>query len=149
MARKNTLFCSGMQTLLIPSINCAPKHTIAIARSASHDRSIIGRCITCFSANYVTRYVYVRARTCTRGTERSQHTTSDPIKTSCFFSPVKVRGRNSLPKLAADQVKRLQVRMAVQEGSDGRKLAAASPKSKVPPGAIPRGANFVLGGLAG
>lgn len=39
--------------------------------------------------------------------------------------------------------------MAANEGSAGRKLAATSPKSKVPPGAIPRKANFVLGGLAG
>ena len=32
---------------------------------------------------------------------------------------------------------------------DGRKLSASSPKSAVPPGSIPRGVNFVLGGLAG
>ena len=39
--------------------------------------------------------------------------------------------------------------MAVQSDSEGRQLAALSPKSLIPPGAIPRGANFVLGGLAG
>lgn len=39
--------------------------------------------------------------------------------------------------------------MAAKDGSGARKLAATSPKSHVPPGAIPRGANFVLGGLAG
>ena len=39
--------------------------------------------------------------------------------------------------------------MAASEGSAGRKLGAASPKSTVPPGAIPRRANFLLGGMAG
>jgi solute carrier family 25 oxoglutarate transporter 11 len=38
---------------------------------------------------------------------------------------------------------------AKEDGSAGRKLSAASPKSSVPAGAIPRRANFVLGGLAG
>ena len=33
--------------------------------------------------------------------------------------------------------------------SESRKLAAASPKSKVPKGAIPRSVNFLLGGAAG
>lgn len=32
---------------------------------------------------------------------------------------------------------------------DVRVLSAASPKSRIPPGAIPRRVNFVLGGLAG
>lgn len=39
--------------------------------------------------------------------------------------------------------------MAASEGNAGRKLAATSPKSQVPAGAIPRKANFMLGGLAG
>lgn len=33
--------------------------------------------------------------------------------------------------------------------SEGRRLAAATPSSLVPPGFIPRGVNFILGGLAG
>ena len=32
---------------------------------------------------------------------------------------------------------------------DARVLSTASPKSRIPPGAIPRRVNFVLGGLAG
>ncbi|CAI8008665.1 Mitochondrial 2-oxoglutarate/malate carrier protein [Geodia barretti] len=39
--------------------------------------------------------------------------------------------------------------MAANDSSAGRKLTVASPKSNVPAGAIPRRANFVLGGLAG
>ena len=39
--------------------------------------------------------------------------------------------------------------MATREETEKRKLAATSPKSVVPPGAIPRGVNFILGGMAG
>ena len=55
----------------------------------------------------------------------------------------------SLEIVSGYQVKGLLVEMAANEGSAGRKLAATSPKSQVPVGAIPRRANFVLGGLAG
>lgn len=36
-----------------------------------------------------------------------------------------------------------------QQDDGSRYLSAASPKSRVPAGAIPKGVNFVLGGLAG
>ncbi len=39
--------------------------------------------------------------------------------------------------------------MAGREDDKGRPLAAKSPKTVIPSGAIPRGANFVLGGMAG
>ena len=35
------------------------------------------------------------------------------------------------------------------QSPDQQRVAAASPKSHVPPGAIPKSVNFLLGGMAG